>query len=159
MNPRVLFRGLPVLLACSMIGCSGADTAPSSPVPTAPSAAAEVARPATPGEFTTTESGLQYKIVRNADGKKPKVTDSVKVNYEGWLDNGTVFDSSYKRGEPISFPLRGVVPGWTEGLTYCPVGGEIELRIPPDLGYGPGGQGPIPPNATLNFKIELLAIE
>ncbi len=113
-----------------------------------------------PKEFTTTKSGLKYRIQRKSDGEKPSAKDTVTVNYKGWLDDGTVFDSSYKRGEPISFPLQGVIPGWTEGLQYVGKGGMIELEIPPDLGYGPrGAGGVIPPNATLHFTVELLDIE
>jgi len=113
-----------------------------------------------PKEFTTTKSGLKYRILRNAEGAKPKASDTVKVNYKGWLDNGKEFDSSYARNEPISFPLSGVIPGWTEGMQYVPEGGMIELEIPSQLGYGSrGAGGVIPPNATLHFIVELLDIE
>jgi FKBP-type peptidyl-prolyl cis-trans isomerase FkpA/FKBP-type peptidyl-prolyl cis-trans isomerase FklB len=81
------------------------------------------------------------------------------VNYEGKLVDGTVFDSSYERGEPISFPLNQVIPGWTEGVQLMPVGSTYEFYIPSDLAYGPGGTGPIPPHAALQFKVELLEIE
>ncbi|MFV0446229.1 MAG: FKBP-type peptidyl-prolyl cis-trans isomerase [Planctomycetaceae bacterium] len=106
--------------------------------------------------FTQAPSGLKYKLVREG-GKKPTAADTVRVNYKGWLDDGTIFDQSYGR-EPAEFPLRGVIPGWTEGLQFVGEGGEIELEIPSHLGYGPGGQGPIPPGATLHFKVELLKI-
>jgi len=108
----------------------------------------------------TTTSGLQYKILREGDGPTPKATDTVKVNYKGTLLDGTVFDSSYDRGEPISFPLNGVIKGWTEGLQLTKVGGKIRLFIPPELAYGKrGAGGKIGPNQTLIFDVELLGIE
>ena len=106
-----------------------------------------------------TDSGLMYKVITEGKGDKPKATDTVKVDYEGSLIDGTVFDSSYKRGEAITFPLNGVIPGWTEGLQLMPVGSKYELYIPADLAYGPGGTGPIPPNAALKFVVELHDIE
>lgn len=106
-----------------------------------------------------TDSGLLYKAVAEGTGEKPVATDTVKVNYEGSLANGTVFDSSYERGEPISFPLNQVIPGWTEGLQLMSVGSKYELYIPSELAYGPGGTGPIPPHSALKFVVELLAIE
>ncbi|MFT2111223.1 FKBP-type peptidyl-prolyl cis-trans isomerase [Marinomonas sp. 2405UD68-3] len=106
-----------------------------------------------------TESGLMYKAITTSEGKSPIETDTVKVNYEGSLVDGTVFDSSYERGEPISFPLNQVIPGWTEGLQLMTVGSKYELYIPADLAYGPGGTGPIPPNSPLKFVVELLDIE
>ncbi len=106
-----------------------------------------------------TDSGLQYKIIDMGDGPKPTATDKVKVHYRGTLLNGDEFDSSYARGEPISFMLNQVIPGWTEGVQLMPVGSKFMFYIPPNLGYGPGGGGPIGPNATLIFQVELLAIE
>lgn len=106
-----------------------------------------------------TESGLLYKVITQGDGEKPSATDKVKVNYEGKLIDGTVFDSSYKRGEPISFPLNQVIPGWTEGVQLMSVGSKYQFFIPSDLAYGPGGTGPIPANSALEFTVELLAIE
>jgi FKBP-type peptidyl-prolyl cis-trans isomerase len=102
-----------------------------------------------------TESGLLYKVITEGTGEKPSATDTVEVDYEGSLSDGTVFDSSYQRGESISFPLNGVIPGWTEGLQLMTVGSKYELYIPADLAYGPGGTGPIPPNAALKFVVEL----
>ena len=108
----------------------------------------------------TTASGLQYKELVAGNGPKPSATDTVTVHYRGTLLDGTVFDSSYDRGEPVSFPLSGVIPGWTEGLQLMPVGSKWELVIPSDLAYGPGGTGrEIGPNATLKFEVELLGIE
>jgi FKBP-type peptidyl-prolyl cis-trans isomerase FkpA len=113
-----------------------------------------------PQDFTTTRSGLKYRVLRQSDGKKPVAHNTVTVNYRGWLDNGREFDSSYKRGEPISFPLGGVIAGWTEGMQLIGSGGMIELWIPSDLGYGSAGSPPsVPPNATLHFIVELLAVK
>ncbi len=106
-------------------------------------------------EFTVTDSGLKYRILRRGDGPKPGPTDRVTVDYSGWLDNGKVFDSSYNRNEPTSFSLSGVVKGWGEGLQYVSEGGMIELEMPPELGYGAQGTPGIPPNSTLHFKVEL----
>ena len=113
-----------------------------------------------PMEFKKTDSGLKYRIMRASEGKKPSARDTVKVHYKGWLDDKTEFDSSYKRGEPISFPLNRVIKGWTEGLQLIGEGGMIELEIPSDLGYGKrGAGGAIPPDATLHFLVELLEVE
>lgn len=103
----------------------------------------------------TLPSGLQYKVIRTAEGPKPTAEDTVSVDYEGKLIDGTVFDSSYERGEPVEFPLGGVIKGWTEGLQLMPVGSEFEFYIPYDLAYGEGGNQSIPPYATLIFKVEL----
>ena len=108
----------------------------------------------------TTASGLQYEVLEATLGQKPKATDSVKVHYEGTLIDGTVFDSSYKRGEPISFPLSGVIKGWTEGLQLMSVGSKFKFFIPYQLAYGErGAGGSIPPYAALIFTVELLGIE
>ena len=108
---------------------------------------------------TTTASGLQVQTLTEGTGETPKATDTVKVHYTGTLIDGTKFDSSIDRGEPVSFPLSGVIKGWGEGLQLMKVGGKSRLVIPPAIAYGPGGQGPIPPNATLVFDVELLGIE
>jgi len=108
---------------------------------------------------TTTASGLQYLVLKSGDGKKPTATDTVKVNYEGRLIDGTVFDSSYKRGQPVTFPLNGVIKGWTEGLQLMPVGSKYRLFLPSELAYGTHGAGSrIGPNSTLVFDVELLSI-
>lgn len=113
-----------------------------------------------PMEFTKTESGLKYRILRKSDGKKPKASDTVTVHYKGWLDDKTEFDSSYKRNESISFPLKGVIAGWTEGMQLVGEGGMIELEIPSELGYGKRGAGNIiPGGATLHFLVELIEIK
>ena len=106
-----------------------------------------------------TDSGLQYRVVEMGDGAKPKATDKVTVNYRGTLLNGEEFDSSYARNQPVSFQLDQVIPGWTEGLQLMPVGSKFMFFIPPNLAYGPAGGGPIGPNATLIFEVELLGIE
>ncbi len=106
----------------------------------------------------TTASGLQYEIISEGKGKKPKSSDNVKVHYEGKLTDGTVFDSSRQRGEPATFRLDQVIPGWTEGLQLMPVGSVYKLTIPASLAYGPQGAGPIPPNSVLVFEVELLDI-
>jgi len=108
----------------------------------------------------TTESGLQYEVIREGKGKKPTAESTVKVHYEGTLIDGTVFDSSYQRGEPIEFPLSGVIQGWTEGLQLMPVGSKYKLYIPSELGYGERGAGQsIPPYSALIFTVELLEIK
>ena len=110
---------------------------------------------------TTTESGLQYEVISAGEGAKPTATDTVEVHYAGTLLDGTEFDSSYKRGATVSFPLNGVIPGWTEGLQLMPVGSKYRFVIPSNLAYGPGGTGggPIGPNATLVFEVELVSIK
>ena len=107
-----------------------------------------------------TASGLQYEVLEATLGQKPKATDTVKVHYAGTLIDGTVFDSSYKRGESISFPLNGVIKGWTEGLQLMSVGSKYKFFIPYQLAYGESGAGAsIPPYAALIFTVELLGIE
>lgn len=106
-----------------------------------------------------TASGLQYKVVTEGKGKKPLATDKVKVHYKGTLLDGTVFDSSYDRGEPITFPLNGVIKGWTEGLQLMSEGSKYILYIPSDLAYGDRGAGnSIKPGSTLIFEVELLEV-
>lgn len=108
----------------------------------------------------TTASGLQYMVLSEGNGPKPKATDRVSVHYRGTLVNGTEFDSSYKRGQPATFAVNGVIPGWTEALQIMKVGSKYRLFIPSNLAYGERGTGQqIGPNATLIFEVELLAIE
>jgi len=111
-------------------------------------------------EFKTTDSGLKYRILEAGDGASPEASATVVCHYKGWLDDGTEFDSSYKRGEPATFPLNRVIAGWTEGLQLVKQGGKIELEIPSDLGYGDRGAPPtIPGGATLHFEVELIEIK
>jgi len=109
----------------------------------------------------TTASGLQYEVIQPGDGASPKASDKVKVHYHGTLVDGTVFDSSVKRGEPVEFPVGGVIRGWVEALQLMKVGAKWKLYIPSDLAYGanPRPGGPIGPNATLIFEVELLEIK
>lgn len=109
---------------------------------------------------TTLPSGLQYKVIKAGTGKKPKSTDTVTVNYRGTLIDGTEFDSSYRRGEPASFGVSGVIPGWTEAMQLMQEGAKWQVVVPPNLAYGEKGAGPnIGPNATLIFEIELISIQ
>lgn len=106
----------------------------------------------------TTESGLQYEVLEEGSGEQPGTSDSVQVHYTGELLSGEVFDSSRERGEPVTFGLNQVIPGWTEGLQLMGEGAHYKLYIPSDLAYGPGGNQAIGPNETLVFDVELLAI-
>ncbi|MFK8114314.1 MAG: FKBP-type peptidyl-prolyl cis-trans isomerase [Rubripirellula sp.] len=110
-------------------------------------------------EFSVTDSGLKYRILRKSDGRKPTAASTVAVNYRGWLSSGKVFDSSYERGEPTTFPLRNVIAGWTEGMQLVGEGGMIELRVPSKLGYGErGSPGSIPAHSNLHFIVELVSV-
>jgi FKBP-type peptidyl-prolyl cis-trans isomerase len=110
-------------------------------------------------DVKTTESGLQYKVLAEGQGPKPKAEDTVRVHYRGYLPNNQEFDSSYKRGQPVEFPLQGVIKGWTEALQLMPVGSKYQLFIPAKLGYGERGMPPvIGPNQMLIFDVELLDI-
>jgi FKBP-type peptidyl-prolyl cis-trans isomerase len=144
----------------SLCGCTPKDA---KPVPTAESNAVAPTNAAASqtGEWTTTASGLKYQVLKHGTGTvSPKATDTVKVHYHGTLLNGTVFDSSVQRGEPISFPLNRVIPGWTEGVQLMKVGDKFKFEIPANLAYGPQSPSPlIPPNSTLVFEVELLGIE
>jgi FKBP-type peptidyl-prolyl cis-trans isomerase FkpA len=109
------------------------------------------------GVFTTA-SGLQYMVLRQGAGLRPKPTDKVRVNYEGKLLDGKVFDSSYERGQPAEFSLTQVIAGWSEGVALMPVGGKYRFWVPADIAYGEQGPPDIGPNATLQFDVELLDI-
>jgi FKBP-type peptidyl-prolyl cis-trans isomerase len=152
----------PVIAAASLclLGCNPSmqTSSKNTAVTNAPSAAAA---PAVGGEMKTTASGLKYQVLKPGTGTvSPKATDTVKVHYHGTLLNGTVFDSSVERGQPISFPLNGVIPGWTEGLQLMHVGDKFKFEIPANLAYGANSPSPaIPPNSTLVFEVELLGIE
>ena len=108
----------------------------------------------------TTASGLQYKVIKEGTGAQPKATDTVTVNYRGTLVDGKEFDSSYKRGQPATFPLNGVIKGWTEGLQLMKPGAKYQLFVPPDLAYGERTVGPdLPANSTLIFEVELMEVK
>ena len=151
--------------ALFLMGCdkpaqtSAGDNATNTPPAAKPTPAAAAAAPST--EMKTTPSGLKYQVLKQGTGTvSPKATDTVNVHYHGTLLNGTVFDSSVERGMPISFPLNGVIPGWTEGVQLMKVGDKFKFEIPPNLAYGPNSPSPkIPPNSTLVFEVELLAIQ
>ncbi|HGS5556291.1 TPA: FKBP-type peptidyl-prolyl cis-trans isomerase [Vibrio parahaemolyticus] len=106
-----------------------------------------------------TDTGLLYQVITPAEGEKPKDTDTVQVHYKGTLIDGTQFDSSYDRGEPATFPLNRVIPGWTEGVQLMPVGSKFKFVIPPELAYGDQDTPSIPANSTLVFEVELLKVE
>jgi len=147
-----------------LVGCQKDQPTTETPkAGTAAPAPAVAAAPAAakPGEMKTTASGLKYLVMKQGTGTvSPKATDTVKVHYHGTLLDGTVFDSSVQRGEPISFPLNRVIPGWTEGLQLMKVGDKFKFEIPPGLAYGPNSpSAKIPPNSTLVFEVELLGIE
>ena len=110
------------------------------------------------GGVVTTPSGLQYEVISQGNGAKPEANDMVRVNYEGTLIDGTIFDSSYQRGEPIEFNLSQVIPGWTEGVQLMNEGSTYRFVIPSELAYGRGAAGIIPTNSTLIFTVELLAV-
>lgn len=112
-------------------------------------------------DVQTTPSGLQYTVTRQGNGPKPSASDTVEVHYRGTLIDGSEFDSSYKRGQTISFPLNRVIAGWTEGVQLMPVGSQYRFFIPYNLAYGERGTpgGPIPPYAALVFDVELVAIK
>ncbi|MDE6071602.1 MAG: FKBP-type peptidyl-prolyl cis-trans isomerase [Muribaculaceae bacterium] len=113
---------------------------------------------ATDSTYAVTASGLKYMVKQEGTGKSPSATDNVTVHYTGKLLDGTVFDSSVQRGEPATFPLNGVIPGWTEGLQLMKEGATYVFYIPTDLAYGPRGGGPIPPYSDLIFEVELIKV-
>jgi FKBP-type peptidyl-prolyl cis-trans isomerase len=145
--------------ALSLVGCNKATPTNDAKTPGANPPA--VTTTAVSNEIKTTPSGLKYQVMKHGTGTvSPKATDTVNVHYHGTLLNGTVFDSSVERGQPISFPLNAVIPGWTEGLQLMKVGDKFKFEIPPNLAYGPNSPSPkIPPNSTLVFEVELLGIQ
>ena len=159
-----MMRRISVTLAATfcLLGCSKDDQNSGGKTDggTPPSATVATANGST-NEMMKTASGLKYQVLKKGTGTvSPKATDTVKVHYNGTLLNGTVFDSSVERGEPISFPLNRVIPGWTEGLQLMKVGDKFKFEIPADLAYGANSPSPkIPPNSTLVFEVELLGIE
>ena len=144
------------LVVLTMAGCHPKDQ-PKPPADSSANAAFLAKNAKEPGVVTLPD-GLQYKIVHSgpATGMKPHLADEVKVNYEGKLVDGTVFDSSYERGQPAAMPLKNLVKAWQEALQQMRPGDVWMLYVPPELGYGAEGQGPIPGGAVLIFKIELI---
>ncbi len=151
-----------VAASLCLLGCSKDETNPGARTDegTPPVATSALANGQT-NAMIKTASGLKYQVMKQGAGAvSPKASDTVKVHYHGTLLDGTVFDSSVDRGEPISFPLNGVIPGWTEGLQLMKVGDKFKFEIPPDLAYGPNSpSSKIPPNSTLVFEVELLGIQ
>ena len=148
--------------ALLLVGCAyGTQTSAMKPAVTNTPGPTAGATSSPETQMTTTPSGLKYQVMKRGTGMvSPKATDTVNVHYHGTLLNGTVFDSSVQRGQPISFPLNGVIPGWTEGVQLMKVGDKFKFEIPPDLAYGAAGRPPqIPPNSTLVFEVELLGIQ
>ena len=156
-------RSLPAafaLVAWLALGAAAhAATAAATPAAATPAAAAPAAAKA--AAAVTTATGLVYQSLREGTGPSPKASDTVRVHYRGTFpESGKEFDSSLARGEPIEFPLKGVIPCWTEGVQKMKVGGRAKLTCPPAIAYGArGAGGVIPPNATLNFEVELLGIQ
>jgi FKBP-type peptidyl-prolyl cis-trans isomerase FkpA len=147
-------KSVTVLLPISILAVAAgvAMAAPPAPAASAPGAK--------PGVTETLPGGIVVKHTKNGTGASPQAADTVQVHYRGKLVDGTEFDSSYKRGKPTSFPLNGVIPCWTQGLQKLKVGGAATLTCPSDTAYGPrGAGGVIPPNSTLVFDVELLAID
>lgn len=155
----IMIRSLNIIaLSICVLGCNQ-SAQPTGDTATTPSAPASTATSSS--DMKTTASGLKYQVLKLGTGTvSPKATDTVKVHYHGTLLNGTVFDSSVQRGEPISFPLNQVIAGWTEGLQLMKVGDKFKFEIPANLAYGERSPSPlIPPNSTLVFEVELLGIE
>ena len=149
-----------VTAALLLVGCNKA-TQTAGEQKAGANAASSPAAAESKTEMKTTASGLKYQVLKQGNGTaSPKTTDTVNVHYHGTLLNGTVFDSSVQRGQPLSFPLNAVIPGWTEGLQLMKVGDKFKFEIPPNLAYGPNSPSPtIPPNSTLVFDVELLGIQ
>jgi FKBP-type peptidyl-prolyl cis-trans isomerase len=153
---------LPLAAALCLVGCEKpTQTASENTAVTNASGPTADAAGAQTSEMITTASGLKYLVLKRGTGTvSPKATDTVRVHYHGTLLDGTVFDSSVERGQPISFSLNRVIPGWTEGLQLMKVGDKFKFEIPPNLAYGDQSPSPkIPPNSTLVFEVELLGIE
>ena len=145
-----------VVAAAATLGTSGCTGSSEKPSKQAENGSAT---PSDVGKVVTTASGLRYEILESGSGPSPGPTDRVTVHYRGTLDDGTEFDSSYKRGQPAVFPVNRVIAGWTEALQLMQVGDKWRLTIPPGLAYGErGAGGSIPPNSTLTFEVELIGV-
>jgi peptidylprolyl isomerase len=155
---KIMMRQILAVITATffLVGCNKTTPTPENAGTNAP---AQTSSPK--NEMKTTASGLKYQVIKQGTGAaSPKATDTVNVHYHGTLLNGTVFDSSVQRGQPISFPLNQVIAGWTEGLQLMKVGDKFKFEIPPNLAYGPNSPSPaIPPNSTLVFEVELLGIQ
>ena len=165
MNRFCLSSPLPLLAGTALVAgllapmLSTAQTAKPATSTSATAIATATAPAEGEGTVVTTSSGLVFKLVKQGTGPSPKASDTVKVHYRGTLQDGKEFDSSYSRGKPLEFPLNGVIKCWTEGVQRLQVGGSAKLTCPPAIAYGErGAGGVIPPNATLNFDVELLGI-
>lgn len=157
---KCLSSALPALLLLSLTACGTAPQKKAGPPPASSSAATGQPAPDSSGKVTL-PSGLQYRVLASgpAGGRSPTYNDSVQVHYRGTLDDGTVFDSSYDRGEPTIFGVGQVIPGWTQALQLMKPGDKWMLHIPSNIAYGSRGAGAkIPPNTDLNFQVELLRI-
>lgn len=150
---------LPALAAALLAGPAALAQAPAAGTPPAASPADFLARNAKAPGVTALPSGLQYKVLASGPaGPSPKPGDIIKVHYEGKLASGETFDSSFERGRPALMPLDSLIPAWMEAIPRMKVGDEWLLYVPPELGYGPEGSGPIPPNAVLVFRVKLLGM-
>ena len=165
MNRFCLSSPLPLLAGAALVAgllapmLSTAQTAKPATSTSATATATATAPAEGEGTVVTTSSGLVFKLVKQGTGPSPKASDTVKVHYRGTFLDGKEFDSSYSRGKPLEFPLNGVIKCWTEGVQRLQVGGSAKLTCPPAIAYGErGAGGVIPPNATLNFDVELLGI-
>lgn len=167
MSKAMTYRwGFANLVLCwALVFSPGCATGPGDVAVTEPSAESEIVQVSNnepsgsgKGEFLSTASGLKYKVIKEGKGRRPNANSTVTCHYRGWLDNGKEFDSSYGKNA-ATFPLSGVIKGWTEGLQLIQEGGKIELEIPSELGYGASGSPPaIPPGATLHFEVELFKV-
>lgn len=156
---RLTLNALGGLLAAGCISSALAQ-APAASAPTAPPMNEITSKAAKEPGAVVTDSGLVFRSLRDGKGPSPAATDTVKVHYRGTFPDGKEFDSSYKRGDPTEFPLNRVIKCWTEGVQRLKVGGKAKLTCPPAIAYGErGAGGVIPPNATLLFEVELLAIQ
>lgn len=155
MKPAIKLLALGAL-SLALVGCGARHASGGEPAAAAAFMAANAKQPG----VVTLPSGLEYKVVHSGppDGPHPGLSDTVRVNYEGRLTSGAVFDSSFQRGEPATFPLDGLVEGWVEALPLMRPGDEWILYVPPNLGYGDEDKGPIPANSVLIFRIQLLAV-
>jgi FKBP-type peptidyl-prolyl cis-trans isomerase FkpA len=142
---------LPLVLAALAAACGCA--------PAFTQSAAPAVKSATGSAKVTTASGIVFESLQAGSGASPKATDTVRVHYRGTFLDGREFDSSYKRGQPTEFPLNRVIPCWTEAVQMMRPGGKAKITCPPAVAYGAGGAGPIPPNSTLNFEIELISVK